>query len=76
MQTLTTLNDAANLAIKIAGQGSVEIQDRDLAFPKRGRLSIDRAIADFGYNPTVNVEEGFKRYYNWFKHSYYWQSKL
>jgi nucleoside-diphosphate-sugar epimerase len=75
-QTLVTLKDAADLAIKIAGQGSVEIQDRDLAFPKRGRLSIDRAVADFGYNPTVDVEEGFRRYYNWFKTSYYWQNKL
>lgn len=75
-QTLVTLKDAAYLAISIAGQGRVEIQDRDLAFPKRGRLSIERAVADFGYNPTVNVEEGFRRYYNWFKTSYYWQAKL
>jgi nucleoside-diphosphate-sugar epimerase len=75
-QTLVTLKDAAYLAISIAGQGSVEIQDRDLAFPKRGRLSIDRAVRDFGYNPTVNVEEGFRRYYDWFKNSYYWQAKL
>ena len=75
-QTLVTLQDAAYLAISIAGQGSVEIQDRDLSFPRRGRLNIERAVADLGYNPQVNVEEGFRRYYDWFTRSYYWQGKL
>jgi nucleoside-diphosphate-sugar epimerase len=71
-----TLKDAAELAIAIAGRGSLEIQDRDLSFPKRGRLNISRAIVDFGYAPTVNVEEGFRRYYDWFQKSYYWQQRL
>ena len=75
-QNLTTLKDAAYLAISIAGKGSVEIQDRDLSFPKRGRLNIERAISDFNYSPTVNVEEGFRRYYDWFQRSYYWQQRL
>jgi len=75
-QTLITLKEAAELAISIAGNGKLEIQDRDLAFPKRGRLSIDRAITDFDYNPVVNVEEGFRRYHEWFKKSSYWQAKL
>ena len=75
-QTLVTLKEAAELAISIAGQGQLEVQDRDLAFPKRGRLSIDRAVRDFGYNPAVNVEEGFRRYYEWFKKSTYWQARL
>jgi nucleoside-diphosphate-sugar epimerase len=71
-----TLKDAAELAIRIAGKGDILIQDRDLNFPKRGRLNIDRAIADFNYNPTVNVEEGFHRYHEWFKKSTYWQTRL
>lgn len=71
-----TLKDAAELAISIAGKGTLEIQDRDLSFPKRGRLNIDRAVKDFDYSPTVNVEEGFVKYYNWFQSSYYWQQKL
>jgi nucleoside-diphosphate-sugar epimerase len=75
-QTLVTLQQAAELAIHIAGRGRLEIQDRDLAFPKRGRLSIDRAVADFGYAPCVSVEEGFQRYYAWFQSSKYWQTKL
>lgn len=71
-----TLKDAAELAIQIAGSGFIEIQDRDLSFPKRGRLNIDRAVKDFDYAPQVNVEEGFLRYYEWFKSSTYWQKKL
>lgn len=61
-----TLKDAAELAIKIAGQGSLELADRDLAFPKRGRLDISRAVKDLGYTPSVGVEEGFRRYYEWY----------
>lgn len=71
-----TLKDAAELAIAISGSGSIEIQDRDLSFPKRGRLSIERAAKDFDYNPVVNVEEGFKRYYDWFQKSNYWSNRL
>lgn len=71
-----TLQDAAELAIQIAGRGSLEIQDRDLNFPKRGRLNIDRAVKDFNYAPKVNVEEGFLRYHEWFKSSLYWQNKI
>jgi nucleoside-diphosphate-sugar epimerase len=60
------LKDAAELAVKIAGQGQLEIAPRDLSFPKRGRLDISRAIKDLGYTPTVNVEEGFCKYYEWY----------
>jgi nucleoside-diphosphate-sugar epimerase len=61
-----TLKDAAELAIKIAGKGSLELADRDLSFPKRGRLSIMKAQRDLGYAPKVNVEDGFQRYYDWY----------
>lgn len=71
-----TLKDAAELAIQIAGSGSLEIQDRDLSFPRRGRLNISKAVNDFNYAPKVNVEEGFLKYYQWFKSSTYWQQKL
>ena len=60
------LKDAAELAIKIAGQGSLEIAPRDLSFPKRGRLDISRAIRELGYTPQVDVEQGFQRYYDWY----------
>jgi len=61
-----TLKDAAELAISIAGRGDLIVADRDLSFPKRGRLSIMKAQRDLGYTPKVNVEEGFQRYYDWY----------
>jgi nucleoside-diphosphate-sugar epimerase len=60
------LKDAAELAIKIAGQGSLEVAPRDLSFPKRGRLDISRAVRELGYTPKINVEQGFQRYYDWY----------
>ena len=60
------LKDAAELAIKIAGQGSLEVAPRDLSFPKRGRLDISRAVRELGYTPQVDVEQGFQRYYDWY----------
>lgn len=61
-----TLKDAAELAISIVGRGNLEIADRDLSFPKRGRLSIMKAQRDLGYAPKVNIEEGFRRYHDWY----------
>lgn len=63
---LWTLKEAAELAISIAGRGQLQVADRDLSFPKRGRLDITRAQTELGYNPQVGVEEGFRRYYSWY----------
>jgi nucleoside-diphosphate-sugar epimerase len=71
-----TLLDAAALCIKIVGKGKIDIQGKDPNFPSRGRLNIDRARQELGYNPVINVKEGFRRYYNWFQESEYWQKKL
>ena len=70
-----SLLDAANLAVKIVGKGTVEVRDRDLDFPSRGALNIDAARRDFGYDPKVDVEEGFEKYYEWLKHSPFWSKK-
>ena len=71
-----SLLQAASLAIKIAGNGQVDVQDKDPEFPSRGALNIDRARQDFDFNPLVDVEEGFVRYHRWFTESPYWQNKL
>ena len=72
---LWTLQDAAKLAIDIAGNGDLTVGPRDLSFPKRGRLSIEKAIKDFGYSPKVNVEDGFRKYYDWLKSSSYYNKE-
>lgn len=71
-----TLKYAAELAVKIAGKGSIEIRDKDADFPSRGALNIDAAKRDFGFNPKVDVEEGFKIYYDWIVNSPYWSKKI
>ena len=70
-----SLLDAANLAVKIAGKGSIEVKDKDADFPSRGALNIDAARRDFGFDPKVDVEEGFQRYYDWLSTSEYWTKK-
>ena len=70
-----SLLDAAQLAIKIVGRGSIDIGDRDQDFPSRGALNIDAARRDFDFFPTVDVEEGFQAYYEWLDDSVYWSKK-
>jgi UDP-glucose 4-epimerase len=70
-----SLLDAANLAVKLAGDGRINVRDRDLDFPSRGALNIDAARRDFGFNPQVDVEEGFQKYYDWLSTSEYWTKK-
>jgi nucleoside-diphosphate-sugar epimerase len=70
-----TLLEAAELAVKYAGKGSINVRDKDADFPSRGALNIDAARRDFGFNPKVDVEEGFERYYDWLKNSPFWSSK-
>ena len=71
-----SLLDAAQLAVEIVGKGSIEVRDKDADFPSRGALNIDAARRDFGYDPKVDVEEGFQKYYEWLSTSSYWQDKI
>jgi len=71
-----TLLDAAKLAIKIVGKGDIRVRQKDADFPSRAGLNISAAIADFGYEPKVNIETGFQRYFEWFSNDEYWQGRL
>jgi len=70
-----SLLDAARLAVRIAGRGTVEVREKDADFPSRGALNIDAARRDLGFNPKVDIEEGFQRYHDWLKDSIYWSPK-
>jgi nucleoside-diphosphate-sugar epimerase len=70
-----SLLDAAELAVKIVGKGTIEVRDKDADFPSRGALNIDAARRDFGYDPKVDVEEGFQKYYEWLSNSPFWIKK-
>jgi nucleoside-diphosphate-sugar epimerase len=62
-----TLLEAAELAVSIAGGGKIKIVESNPRFPSRGTLSNIRAGQDFGYHGTINIEEGFQKYYEWLR---------
>lgn len=70
-----TLQEAAQLSINIAQGGSIRINEADNSFPTRGALNTTRAQLDFGYEPTIDVEQGFKLYYEWLNNSIYRSQK-
>lgn len=70
-----TLQEAAELIIKIVGKGKIQLSHKDENFPSRGALSIASAQNDFGYKPAIDIEEGFQAYYEWLSNSPLWSSK-
>jgi nucleoside-diphosphate-sugar epimerase len=38
-------------------------------------LNIDAARRDFGYDPKVDVAEGFNKYYEWLSQSSYYNNE-
>jgi nucleoside-diphosphate-sugar epimerase len=66
-----TLLEAAELAVKITGKGSIKVNNRDLNFPSRGALNISAAKKDLNYSPNVNIEQGFCLYHEWLKNTLY-----
>jgi nucleoside-diphosphate-sugar epimerase len=71
-----SLLEAAERIVALVGKGTIECQDRDLDFPSRGALNIDRARTILGYDPKVDVDEGFSKYYEWLSTSPYWKCQL
>jgi len=71
-----TLYESAQLAVKLAGKGQIEVRDKDADFPSRGALDITAARRDFGFDPKIDIDEGFEIYYQWLKTSPYWQARL
>ena len=67
-----SLLKAAEMIVRMVGKGSYQLHNKDADFPSRGALNIDRARAVLGYDPKVDVEEGFENYYVWLKNSVYW----
>ena len=66
-----SLLQAAELAVTMVGRGSIDVQLPDANFPSRGQLNMQRAHLDFGYTPKVDIEQGFKLYYEWLNNSFY-----
>jgi nucleoside-diphosphate-sugar epimerase len=72
-----TLEEAASCIKEICeSESPIEILGRDPNFPSRGSLSIQAARQAFDYSPTIDIEEGFKRYIDWIRTSTYWKKHL
>jgi UDP-glucose 4-epimerase len=71
-----TLLSAAELAVSLAGKGTVEVKEKDTDFPSRGALDITAARRDFGFSPKIDIDEGFEIYYRWIKNSEYWKQHI
>ena len=71
-----SLLQAAEMIVKIVGKGTIECRDKDADFPSRGALNINKARTVLGYDPRVDVEEGFQNYYKWLSESSYWQTTI
>jgi nucleoside-diphosphate-sugar epimerase len=70
-----SLLEAAEMIVKMVGSGKIEVRDKDADFPSRGALNIDRARTILGFDPKVDVEQGFHEYYKWLNDSVYWNPK-
>jgi nucleoside-diphosphate-sugar epimerase len=71
-----SLLEAAEMIVKIVGKGTIECRDKDADFPSRGALNIDRARVILGFDPKVDVEQGFQNYYEWLNNSTFWTEQL
>ena len=71
-----SLLEAAELIVKIVGKGKINVIERDNSFPSRGSLNIDAAKQDFGFNPVIDIDNGFSWYYHWITNSPYWKKNL
>ena len=67
-----TLLEAAQTVIQIVGKGKIEVTCKNENFPSRASLSINAARNDFDYDPKIDIEEGFQRYYEYLKDHPFW----
>lgn len=68
-----TLYEAAKRITELVGKGRVEVNTEKMnGYPSRGSLNCIRAKNDFSFYPTVNLEQGLKRYYEHIQDSPLW----
>ena len=69
-----SLLDAAKLVIETVGKGSIEIYDKDINFPSRGYLNIDKARNELDFKPKVSLSMGLQKYYDFLKNSDFYKN--
>ena len=60
--------EAAKVAVEITNSSSqIKITEHNEAFGKRGTCSNTKARNLLGYDPTIDIEEGFADTWEWLK---------
>ena len=67
-----SIMEAAELAVSLAGQGTIVVRNPDQSYPTRGEMSIQAARELLNFCPQWDIESGFKNYYEWLKNSVFW----
>jgi len=70
------LLDAAQLVVDIVGSGEIQVRSKSQDFPSRNALDISFARNLLGYNPTIDIEQGFQKYYEWLGQTPIWAAQL
>lgn len=60
-----TLLEAAEVAVKTVGFGTVDSVASDPDFPSRGILDTRAAWRDLEFSAKIDIEDGFRDYYQW-----------
>ena len=69
-----SLAELAGIVSSFFPDSQVKIGREDKSMPRRGSLDISKAKNLFGYNPTVDLEEGVADYIGWYKELRYGES--
>ena len=55
------------IVLETNSKSTISINESDGKYPKRGALSINKAVNLIGFNPTIDIEEGLPQYIRTFK---------
>ena len=70
------LIDAAEIIKEQFPKVSIRFEPRDALNPERGTLDISKAKSLLGYSPSHDLNEGLKKYINWYKSSWHSDENL
>jgi len=70
------LIDAAEIIKEQFPKVSVRFEPRDALNPERGTLDISKAKSLLGYSPSHDLNEGLKKYIDWYKSSWHSDENL
>jgi UDP-glucose 4-epimerase len=71
-----TYREAAELVVKVAGQGTIEMVPPDPEFAgPRGPINCDLARSELGWEPKTTLEQGIKNIFSWLNSSTYWKTQ-